>query len=167
MKKFFYITIVVLLLSALSGCSITIEGYDNLIEKAREEIPLADIENIDIQIAGTTDVDGSSLIWFVTGNEYQKHSYFPLEFKVIGKHSSKYRFVKAYKAYNSGQDVASYPWNGYTFVINNDKCAKIILTFEDGSVEELEIVGKLPTVHSTALTPKSYKFVDSNGDEIN
>lgn len=166
MKKFIYIMMVVLLLFALSGCSSTIEGYDGLIEKAREEIPLADIENMDVQIAGTTDVDDSSLIWFVTGNEYQKHSYFPIEFEIIGEHSDKYRFVKTYKAYERGQDIAVYPWNGYTFVINNDKCAKIILTFEDGSVEELEIAGQLPTVRSTALTPTSYIFVDSDGDKI-
>ncbi|MEG1547849.1 MAG: hypothetical protein RR232_01020 [Clostridia bacterium] len=166
MKKFIYMMMVVLSLFALSGCSSTIDNYDGLIEKAREEIPLADIENMDVQIAGTTDVDGSSLIWFVTGNEYQKHSYFPIEFGIIGEHSDKYRFVKTYKAYEREQDIAVYPWNGYSFVINNDKCAKIILTFEDGSVEELEIAGQLPIVCSTALTPKSYIFVDRNGDEI-
>jgi hypothetical protein len=30
--------------------------------KAIKEIPIADIENIDVQIAGTIDLDGSSLI---------------------------------------------------------------------------------------------------------
>ncbi|MEG2929670.1 MAG: hypothetical protein RR846_09010 [Oscillospiraceae bacterium] len=65
---------------------------------------------------GTTDVDGSSLIWLVTGNEYQKHSYFPMEFEITGEHSDKYRFVKTYKAYERGQDIAAYPWNGYIFV---------------------------------------------------
>lgn len=166
MKKIYYVMIAVLLILTLSGCSSTVEGYDGLIEKAREEIPLADIENMDIQIAGTTDVDGRSLVWFVTGNEYQKHSYFPIEFEIVDQKNYKYRFVKIYRAYDSGQDIAAYPWKGYTFVINNNQCAKIILTFEDGSVDEIEIAGELPTVCSTALIPTSYILVDSNGELI-
>ena len=64
MKKFTYIMIVVLSLFAFSGCGNTIEGYDGLINKAREEIPIADIENTDVQIAGTTDVDGRSFTYW-------------------------------------------------------------------------------------------------------
>jgi hypothetical protein len=167
MKKLILMITTFLLLFTISGCGgSTIEGYDGLIEKARKEISLADIENMDIQIAGTTDVDGYSLVWFVTGNEYQKHSYYPMEFQIVGENSNKFKFVKAYMARDRGQDIAAYPWNGYTFVINNQDCLKMVLTYEDGTTEEFEITDSLPTVRSTSITPKSYAFFDVYGNEI-
>lgn len=166
MKKNIIVLTAILMLFSLSGCSNTVEGHDGLIEKAREEIPLADIENMDIQIAGSTDVDGYSLVWFVTGNEYQKHSYFPMEFQIDKEDSYKFKFIKAYMAYDRGQDIAAYPWNGYTFVINNMDCVKMVLTYEDGTTEEFEITGVLPTVRSTSVVPMSYAFFDSDGNEI-
>ena len=166
MKKIIVILLVMFLIFFLIRCSNTFEGYDGLVEKARAEIQLAGIENMDIQIAGSTDVNGRSLVWFVTGNEYQKHSYFPIEFEVIKKNDDKFRFVKRYKAYNVAQDIAALPWNGYCFVINNDKCVKILLTDSDGNTQEIEVSDKLPTVCSTDIIPQSCTFLDKDGNEI-
>lgn len=150
----------------LCSCGKTVEGHDGLIEKAREEIPLADIENMDIAIAGSVDVDGYSLIWFIAGNEYQKQSYFPMEFKIAENQKDKFEFVKAYKAYDCGQDIAAYPWNGYVFLVNNDSCRKIVLDYEDNSREEIDIAGKLPFLYSTDKALKGYYFLDEKGNEI-
>ena len=60
-------------------------GTDDLIEKAREIIPVADAENIEIAYAGLIGDDEDALIWFVSGNEYQAHNYLPMECKIVGK----------------------------------------------------------------------------------
>lgn len=73
MKRIFCFLISLILMILLCGCNKTVEGHDSLIEKAKEEIPLSNIENMEIMIAGSVDVGKDSLVWFVTGNEYQKH----------------------------------------------------------------------------------------------
>ena len=93
MRRTLMISIMLVLL--LCSCTKTYRGHDGLIEKA---ISLADIENVEIMIAGSIDIDNRSLVWFVTGNEYQAHSYFPMEFEVSEKDPSQFKFVKAYKA---------------------------------------------------------------------
>lgn len=128
---------------------------------------MADIENMEITIAGSVDVDGRSLVWFVTGNEYQAHSYFPMEFKVSEKDPSRFQFVKAYKAYERGQDIRAYPWNGYVFLINNPDCKKVFLDYGDGRVEEIEVRGKfLPEIYFVTKVPKEYKFLNEAGNEL-
>ena len=52
MKKIFALLLVSCLLFSLSGCQKVMKGTDDLIEKAREIIPVADAENIEITYAG-------------------------------------------------------------------------------------------------------------------
>lgn len=165
MRRILVISIMLMLL--LCSCTKTYNGHDGLVEKAREEISLADIENVEIMIAGSIDIDNRSLVWFVTGNEYQAHSYFPMEFEVSEKDPSQFKFVKAYKAYERGLDVWVYPWEGYTFLINNPKCEKLLLDFGDGTSEEIVIDSSmLPQIYYTEKEPKEYTFVDADGKEI-
>lgn len=162
MKKICLSILLIFVLLSMTACEKAYVGHDGLIEKAREEIPLADIEHMEIMIAGSVDVDDSSLIWFITGNEYQKHSYFPMEFQISPQDSSKFYFVKDYEAYERGQDIVAYPWNGYVFLVNNPECKKLVLN----GTEEIEITGKLPFIYHTSIAPESYQFFDTLGNEI-
>lgn len=49
MKKIISGILACILAFSLVGCQKTLKGIDALIEKAREEIPIADAENIEIQ----------------------------------------------------------------------------------------------------------------------
>ena len=52
MKKAFALLFVFCLLFTLLGCQKVMKGTDDLIEKAREIIPVSDAENIEIKYAG-------------------------------------------------------------------------------------------------------------------
>ena len=67
---------------SLSACGKTLKGTDGLIEKAREEIPISDSDTIDLQYAGMCGNDNRAIAWFISGNEYQKHYYLPMEVEV-------------------------------------------------------------------------------------
>lgn len=164
MKKGLWILLAIFLVLPFSACERAIEGDAALIEKAREEIPLADIENTEISIAGTIDADNLRLVWFVTGDENQEHSYFPLEFEK--KDGDKLTFAKVYPAYTFGRGLAAYPWHGYTFLIDQPKCKSLALRYADGSEEVIEVGEELPFVFSTPETLTAYFFLDENGEEI-
>ena len=68
MKKALSLLLVICLLFALTGCRRVMHGTDDLIEKARKIIPVADAENIEIAYAGIIGDDEDALIWFVSGN---------------------------------------------------------------------------------------------------
>lgn len=167
MKKAFCLILLILSLAGLCSCGQTYEGDAELIEKAREEIPLSDIQNTEISIAGFVDAKDTRLIWFMTGNEYETHGYFPLEFKAAEKAPNQFQFVHAYKAYRCGQDIAAYPWNGYVFLISNPRCEKLLLHYPDGREEEIAVHAEaLPQLYFTSETPSQYTFVDEEGQEI-
>ena len=164
MKKGILLLLTALLVLPFSACERAIEGDAALIEKAREEIPLTDIENTEISIAGTADTDDLRLVWFVTGDDAQEHSYFPLEFEKKG--GDKLTFAKAYPAYTFGRGLAAYPWHGYTFLIDQPKCKSLALRYADGSEEVIEVGDELPFVFSTAESLTAYFFLDENSEEI-
>ena len=68
MKKSCALLLVICLFFSLSGCQKVLRGTDDLIEKAREIIPVADAENIEITYAGLIGDDEDALICFVSGN---------------------------------------------------------------------------------------------------
>ena len=72
---------IVCLVGVFAVQSAKIVGEDGLIAKARKEITnLAEVETIEMNIAGKSTVDGNRhLFWIVTGNEYQMHRYYPME----------------------------------------------------------------------------------------
>ena len=150
---------------AMCGCQKTLKGTDALIEKAREEIPVADAENIDIAYAGLCGKEDSALIWFVSGNEYQAHYYLPMECKIVGKDA--YTFVHEHKPIDRGTDIVALQWNGgYAFLVNNPKCTTIriidITGTHDISIKE----GTYPFVYYNELLPSEYYFLDAEGKEI-
>ena len=168
MRKVVYLLFTFFMLSILSGCGNTVIGHDGLIGKAREEISVSDAETIGIMIAGSVDIDRKSLVWFVTGNEYQSHSYIPMEFEIDKNQNDKFKFIKVYKAMDRAEDIAVIEWEkGYSFLVNNDKCKTISIINNTGKKEEIEVDGALPWLYYCETIPVEYVFLDSDGNELN
>lgn len=148
----------------LAGCKKTAANGDDMIEIAREEIPIADAETIDLQNIGSVDKDDSSLVCFMTGNEYQGHSYFPIEFKI--NKSEKYEFFKVYSMIKRGMDIYVEQWkDGYVFIVNNDTCKNIQIVSTDGEKKLVE-VGKTPFLFYFEAIPAEYNFLDEKGNVL-
>lgn len=143
--------------------SAKIVGEEGLIAKARKEIKnLAEAETLEMTVAGKSTIDNNRhLFWIITGNEYQMHSYYPLE--VIEVENEKYKFVKLYNGgHERGQDIFfEYFGSGYSFVINNPKCKSIVIG--DTTVP----VTETPFVYYYPFAPNEYYFLDEDGNELN
>ena len=92
----------------LSGCNSKISGNDGLINKARQEINISNADSAEMQIIGSNKDGDSILIWFMSGNEYQAHTYLPIEF--IDLENDQYKFVKTYKPIKRGMDIYALIW---------------------------------------------------------
>ena len=108
--------------------STKIVGEKGLIAKARKEINNAEAETIDMVIAGKSTLTRNQktvhLFWFVTGNEYQANTPYPIEFVDLG--NEEYKFVHSYNPIPRGQDCYALLWHsGYSFFVNNPKCKTI------------------------------------------
>ena len=77
MKRITCILLTCILCFSISGCTKTYKGTDELIEKAREEIPVSDADTIDMQYGGMCTVDDTALVWFISGNRYLEIHYTP------------------------------------------------------------------------------------------
>ena len=149
------------LIALVTEQSSIIKGEDGLIAKARKEIRnLAEVETIEMTIAGKSTVDDRQLFWIITGNEYQMHRYYPLE--VIELEEDKYRFVHLHNlSVQRAQDVYfEYFGNGYSFVVNNPKCKGIVINGTTVPVSEI------PFVYYYPFIPNEYYFVDADGNEL-
>lgn len=161
----FIIFMIILSFLLLGGCKKTATDGGDMIKIAREEISVADAEKIDIQIIGSVDKDESSLVCFMTGNEYQSHSYFPIEFEIISR--EKYEFVKVYKMLKRGMDIYVEEWkDGYVFIVNNDACKNIQITTIDGERQLVE-VGNTPFLFYFEAIPAEYNFLDIDCNVLN
>ena len=149
----------------LVGSSRTYHGTNELIKKARKEIPIADADKIEIQYAGMSVKDDMALVWFVSGNEYQAHYYLPIGFNIVG--DDEYTFFHTYKPLDRGQDIAVLQWcNGYSFIINNPKCVAVRITDNSGIHEEHIKKDSYPYVFYNKLLPSEYVFLDKDGNEV-
>jgi len=165
MKRILLLLLALSLFLTLCSCSKTLRGTDALIEKAREEIPLADAENIEIRYAGLTAKDDLALIWFISGNEYQAHSYLPMECKIVGK--DEYRFVRTYKPMGREEDIAVLQWGGgYVFLINNPACAALQITDSVGMHDIAVEKESYPFIYFHERMPSEYLFLDKDGTEL-
>ena len=96
MKREMAVFLIITMVLSLSACGKTLKGTDGLIEKAREEIPISDSDTIDLQYAGMCGNDNRAIAWFISGNEYQKHYYLPMEVEVK-EDAAEYTFIRTYK----------------------------------------------------------------------
>ena len=166
MKRYISIVLLCLLCVSLSACAKIYNGTDELIDKAREEIPISDADTTDIQYAGMCAKDDKALVWFISGNEYQAHYYLPMEVEIKGE--AAYRFIRTYKPMDGrGEDIAIVQWNeGYAFIINNPKCASVKITGEAGTYEETFDSKSFPYVFYYPSLPSAYVFLDAEGNEL-
>ncbi|MDF2905278.1 MAG: hypothetical protein K0R34_599 [Herbinix sp.] len=163
-KKILIAFVIISWLLLLGGCKKTANDDDDMIEIAREEIPIADADTIDIQIIGRIDKEKSSLVCFMTGNEYQGHSYFPIEFMINKR--EKYEFFKVYKMMKRGMDIYVEQWNdGYIFIVNNPTCKYIQIELENGERQLVE-VGEFPFIFYFDSISMQYNFLDTNGNAL-
>lgn len=168
MKKIASIVLIFILCVSMAGCSKTYHGTDELLKKAREEIPISESDTVDIQYAGMCKKESTAIAWFISGDEYQKHYYLPMEIE-IKNNGEDYTFVHTYKPVTDKcPDVATVNWQGgYAFLINNPKVSAVKMTLENGE-QIRETVQKDAVPYSfyvpSALT--EYTFLDADGNEI-
>ena len=166
MKRIIYIILTCILCFSLAGCTKTYKGTDGLIEKAREEIPISDADTMDIQYGGMSVIDDKALVWFISGNQYQAHSYLPMEVKIKGE--AEYAYVRTYRPTSDFMDTAVLNWNrGYAFIVNNPNCVSVKITDEAGTHEEMIGKDAYPYVFYCLSVPSEYIFVDADGNELN
>lgn len=164
MRRFYTLLGVCISLFILSGCGKKYIGEEGLLTKAREEIPVANADTIDLVIAGKSKVNDEQLFWFVSGNEWQAHEYTPIQFTVAGK--EEYKFVKTYVPIERGTDIVCLLWNdGYSFLVNNPDCANIQIEKQKGVFENVS-VESIPFVYYYDEIPLSYRFLDVNGNDL-
>lgn len=164
MKKIISLLFTVFLLLALSGCAGTVKGDDGLIKKAREEIAISDADTAVISIAGCSAVESNKLFWFISGNDYQAHTYTPIEFSVTD--TDEYRFIKTYKPIKRTQDIAALLWNdGYSFLINNKSCGYIRIKNSAGIVKDIP-VENIPFVYYSDETIAEYSFLNADKNPL-
>ena len=170
MKRCMELLLLCALCCFLAGCAKTYHGTDELIEKAREEIPIADADTIDMQYAGMCGADEKAIAWFISGNEYQAHYYLPMEIEVKAN-CADYTYIRTYKPMDRGRDIAVLQWNdSYLFLINNPACVVLKITDAQG-VHEIAIEKDVyPYVFSYDIDRSSsaftYAFLDGDGNEI-
>ena len=166
MKKIISIALITLLCFSLAGCAKTYHGTDELMEKARKEIPISDADTIEMQYAGMCGEDNKAIAWYISGNEYQSHYYLPMEIEIKGN-GANYTFVHTYKPMTDRcADVAVVNWHqGFAFLINNSKVATVQVTLQNGEVNE-EAVREIPYAFYVTTVPAEYIFLDADGNEV-
>ena len=166
MKRIISVLLLALLCFSLAGCAKIYHGTDELMEKARQEIPVSDANTIAMQYAGMCGEDNKAVAWFISGNEYQAHYYLPMEIEIKGN-GANYTFVHTYKPMTDRcADVAVVNWHqGYAFLINNPKVSTVQITLQSGEVIE-EVVRENPYAFYVSSVPSEYAFLDAEGNEI-
>lgn len=167
MKRILRIVAACLLCFGLAACTKTYHGTDELMEKAREELPVAEADTIDMQYAGMCGADGKAIAWFISGNENQAHYYLPMEVEIKGD-GTEYTFVHTYKPMDRAKDVAVVNWNrGYAFLINNPEVAAVRMTLPNGEVMEETVPEEtIPYPFCVSFLPTEYVFLDAEGKEV-
>ena len=171
MKKMWKYVVVLncIMMFSFVGCREKLMSTDDLIAKVRKEITVANADTIEVQLAAKHIEGDKALMWFITGNEYQMHGYFPVVFDVVGE--EEYVFVQRHNALERGQDIFVYNWGeGYSFLVNNPKCKTIQITGNIGglgAVTEIIIEDEeYPFHYYYELLPQEYIFLDAEGNEI-
>lgn len=165
MRKLFAVCLVLACVFGISSCQKTLKGTDALIEKAREEIAVADAENIDIAYAGMCSKDDLALIWFISGNEHQAHYYLPMECTIVG--DNEYIFERICNPMERGMDIAVLQWQGgYSFLVNNPNCETIRITDNTGTKDISIEKDVYPFIYYSNLLPSEYVFLDAEGTEL-
>ena len=164
MRRKVVLLVVCLCLLTVTGCTPKYTEKE-LIDKARSEIPISNADTIELSMAGYSSHETNRLIWFVSGNAYQAHTYTPIEFVEVG--TDQFEFVKTYKPVERITDISALMWkDGYSFIINNENCRGIIIIDSTGNSDNIT-VEELPFVYYYQGIPSEYIFVNENGIALN
>ena len=156
MKPLLLLALAVIAVS-LGGCREYLWGTEELIERAREEFPIADADGIDIEYAGNSQFEEKFLHWFISGNEYQEHVYLPMECTLVS--GEGFRFERVYQPMMRGDDIAVVQWNGgYAFCVNNSACRtiRIVDSFGENEVRIADKDDRRPFVYFHPYVPIEY-----------
>lgn len=169
MKRILALILCLMTVLSLSACGNTLKGTEELIQKAREEMPISNADSIDLQYAGMCGIDDRAIAWFISGNEYQQHDYLPMEIEVK-ENADEYTYIRTYKPIvDRVEDIALILWNGgYAFVINNPNCKSVRFTTDGGVYEEIIQADTYPYVFFYPLghAVVEYELLDTDGNEL-
>lgn len=161
MRKLLYLLFVLCLTMSLVGCGgRTADTEEEMLGIITKELDL----DVSAQIIDTIELDDVVLVCYMTGNEYQAHSYGYAEFE---KQQIGYKFLRTYSTMERGMDLRSALYHdSYLFISNNEKSQNLRIRFKNGK-EELIAVDKLPFVYYLKNASNfEYHFLDKNGEEL-
>ena len=112
-----------------------------------------------------------AIAWFISGNEYQKHYYLPMEVEVK-EDAAEYTFIRTYKPIDDRiGDIAYIQWgDGYAFIVNNTNCKSVRFTSGNEVYEEVIPDDTYPYVffylsdHTNSTL--QFEFLDAEGNEL-
>ncbi len=169
MKKLLCLLLFLTFSLPLFGCSTnTYRGTNALMEKARQELPLADAGTIDLTCAGLCGTEDTAIAWFIAGNAHQARYYLPLEVE-IKPGRAEYVYLHTHKPLTDrAQDVAVVILSqGYAFLIHNPAVASVKMTTPDGEILEETIPKKaIPYAFYVPFAPVEYIFLDAQGNTV-
>ena len=169
MKKLLCTVLILTFLIGLSACSPNpYRGTDALLQKARQELPLADAKTIDLTYAGMCGAGDTAIAWFIAGNAYQARYYLPLEVEVKPGRA-EYVYLHTHKPLTDrAQDVAIVILSqGYAFLIHNPAITSVKMTMPGGEIYEETIpTDDLPYAFFVPFAPEEYSFLDAQGNVV-
>ncbi len=156
-KRMFLLGLCILL---LCGCSATAATTEEMVELARDKIPVSDAENIQMQAAGRVDTENNSALLIVrTGNEWQAHAYYPVTFEKRGGAYVLTHVAKAMPQAGGDGCYGCFWGDGYVLLTDNEACREIRIAYESGEEQTLRVTS-LPFVHYDA---RAHTYLDGDG----
>ena len=164
MKRIIPVMLMLIVILSFTGCQKTMYNEEDFIQRARKEFNIADAETIEIKYIGEIIKKDNALLWFMSGNDYQAHTYLPIRCSITEDGGRV--FEHAYKPLERGMDiVVLVDWyGGYAFCVNNPKCKTLRIDNYSGA-QEIEVT-EYPFIYFNPLLPREYSFLDENGNEI-
>lgn len=161
MRKLLNVLFVLCFIISLIGCGIrTANSEEEILGIITQDLDL----EVSVQIIDTIELDDVILVCYMTGNEYQSHSYGYAEFK---KQKSGYEFLRTYSTMDRGLDLRSARYHdSYLFISNNENSQTLRIRFNDGKVEMIPI-DKIPFIYYLENASNlEYHFLDKSSKEL-
>ncbi|MGI1658814.1 MAG: hypothetical protein ACRKFN_07560 [Desulfitobacterium sp.] len=160
MKKFLPLVFIFCLTTSLVGCSGKTYNTGEMLGVIAKELDL----DVSVQLIDTIELDDVVLACYMTGNEYQAHTYGYAEFE---KRQNGYKYLRTYSTMERGMDLRSAIYHGsYLFISNNMKSQNLRIQFENGK-EKLIVIDKIPFVYYLENASNfEYHFLDKDGKEL-
>ncbi len=147
-----------------------LNGTQEMIDKAREIIPITEADTADISYVGMVGVGDEVMMWFISTDEHQDMYYLPMECRYVGNRASSYKYVDSHKPDEVVDDIAQIHWKDmYLFLVNNPDCKTVKITYngDETTAEEIEVNGyPFMFEHSPKAELVEYAFLDADRNEM-